>query len=93
MNPLRESYKITETKNFEVAINILGSYGYFEHHIHGEEVGGGLWFEDEVDNNGAGYKKLVDYDGTFELPLEVANELKNNRGVKVEDAFFPEVVS
>ena len=83
MNPLKETYKITKTKNFEVGINLLGSYGYFENNKYGEEVGGGLWFEDGA---------LVDYDGIFELPLEVANELKNNRGVKVEIAFFPEEV-
>jgi len=78
MNPLKESYKITETKNFEVGINLLGSYGYFEHNEYGEEIGGGLWFEDGA---------LVDYDGTFELPMEVLIELRDNRGVKIDKAF------
>jgi len=74
------TYKVTTTKNFEVCISNQGDYGCFEHHIHGEEVGGGLWIEDG---------ELIDYDGTFVLPLEVIEELIS-RGVKVDQVFYPD---
>ena len=77
------SMKMTETKNFDVGISVEGDRGYFEHHEYGEEVGGGLWFEDG---------EIIDYDGTFELPMEVLLELRDNRGVKIDKLFYPEVV-
>ena len=72
---------MTETKNFDVGISVEGDRGYFEHHRYGEEVGGGLWFEDG---------ELIDYDGTFELPMEVLIELRDNRGVKIDKLFYKE---
>jgi len=42
-----------------------------------------LWFEDG---------EIIDYDGTFELPMEVLIELRDNRGVKIDKLFYPEVV-
>ena len=75
--------KMTETKNFDVGISVEGDRGYFEHHRYGEEVGGGLWFEDG---------EIIDYDGTFELPMEVLIELRDNRGVKIDILFYPGTV-
>ena len=65
------TYKITKTENYEVALNNKGDYGYFEHLEFGDMQSGGLWFD-----NG----ELYDYDGVYELPKEVVQELKN-RGV------------
>ncbi len=62
------TYKITNTENYEVALSTNGRYGYFEHNELGDICGGGLWFD-----NG----KLYDYDGVYELPKEVIKELKN----------------
>lgn len=52
------------TKNFTIGLWPDG--GFFEHNDHGDEYGGGLWF------NG---KELVDYDGVYELPGEVVRAL------------------
>ena len=65
------TYKITKTENYEVALNNNGDSGYFEHLEFGDMQSGGLWFD-----NG----ELYDYDGVYELPKEVVQELKN-RGV------------
>ena len=51
---------------FEIGIDPDGSYGYFEHEVYGDELGGGLWFE-----NG----ELVDFDGCCVLPREVGEAL------------------
>jgi hypothetical protein len=67
------TYKLTETENYTVGLNNNGLGGYFEHNKLGEELGGGLWFE-----NGA----IYDYDGVYKLPTEVANELES-RGVDI----------
>jgi len=80
---MKNNYKVTTTKNFDVCINVLGTYGYFEHHVLGEECGGGLWFEDG---------ELVDYDGVYNLPLEVVIELEN-RGVLIDGIFSPNRVA
>jgi hypothetical protein len=66
-----ETYKTTNTTNYEVSLGNTGTYGYFEHNTLGDESAGGLWFVDG---------ELVDYDGVYRLPKEVAVELKN-RGV------------
>jgi hypothetical protein len=73
--------KTLNTKNFEIAIDTTSLYGYFEHQTYGEELGGGLWF----DASG----ELIDYDGVYELPKEVATALKENGyfGGGIEDAF------
>lgn len=57
----------TTTKNFGIMIAESDNYGYFEHHIHGDGCGGGLWFDG---------KELIDYDGVSDLPKEVARALK-----------------
>jgi len=55
--------------NYEIKIDTEQEYGYFEHNTHGDEIAGGLWFEGN---------ELVDYDGVFELPIEVVEALKAN---------------
>lgn len=55
------------TKHYEIKVSTNDHYGYFEHHELGDESAGGLWFAD---------KELIDYDGVFELPKEVAEALK-----------------
>jgi hypothetical protein len=52
---------------FEVVIDIERNYGYFEHKIYGDELGGGLWFKN---------RELVDFDGTMVLPIEVAISIR-----------------
>lgn len=49
-----------------VAISPSKCYGYFEHDEEGE--GGGLWFD--------GDKRLIDYDGVFMLPHDVAAAIR-----------------
>lgn len=56
-----------QTKNYHVEVFPHYNHGYFEHFRHGDEYGGGLWFEG---------KNLIDYDGTFELPKEVIEALR-----------------
>lgn len=58
-----------ETKNYSIILNCNGdkSRGYFEHHVYGDERGGGLWFE---------RKELIDYDGMSYLPKQVMEALK-----------------
>jgi len=80
----RAKWDIIETDNFTVTIfneNFSdGRGGSFEHHEHGEDVGGGLWF-DESDFNGK--KRLRDYDGVYDLPEEVKDALRAE-GIIVE---------
>ena len=68
------------TKHFEVKIDPDESYGYFEHHELGDECGGGLWFQD---------RELIDYDGVFELKLEVVEAIRD-MGYKVDTSFEPD---
>lgn len=58
---------MTETKNFTFYRFDDPDYWYFEHNELGDECGGGLWFKD---------RELVDYDGVYMLPKEVAMKLK-----------------
>ena len=67
------TYKTYNTKNFMVGLRLDGAYGFFEHNEHGDEYGGGLWFEKG---------ELVDYDGVYSLPNEVVDMLKE-RGINV----------
>ena len=60
--------KTVQTKNFEVGIHDDRKNGWFEHNEHGDECGGGLWFEDDG--------TLYDYDGVYVIPLEVLGALK-----------------
>jgi len=68
------------TENFEIGLHEPerdgGQYGWFEHNEHGEEYGGGLWFE---------LGQLVDYDGIGGyLPKEILDTLEAI-GFDVED--------
>lgn len=65
------SYNFTinlSNKKFEIKIDPDAGYGYFEHEDFGDELGGGLWFNNKI---------LVDYDGVFELPKDVKDALAN----------------
>jgi len=55
------------TQNFTVEIDTKAKRGYFEHDTLGDNRGGGLWFDKELN--------LVDYDGVAVLPSEVKNVL------------------
>jgi len=54
---------VLNTRSFQVAIDSIAKYGYFEHKNLGDECGGGLWFDNDF--------KLVDYDGVAILPKEI----------------------
>lgn len=64
------------TKNYDVLVDTTQEYGYFEHHRYGDAQGGGLWFEG---------KTLVDADGTYSVPIEVAKFLREQGFVVDED--------
>lgn len=64
-----------QTKNFEIGIFDDKTGGWFEHNTHGDELGGGLWFMGRF---------LVDYDGVWSLPQEVASKLLE-LGYEMED--------
>ena len=68
-----KTYKVTNTGNFAVALATDGTYGYFEHNELGDLLGGGMWFRDGA---------IYDYDGVYELPVEVVTELEV-RGVDI----------
>lgn len=57
------------TKNFYVEIDPEKHHGWFEHEEHGDEYGGGLWFDNDMN--------LTDYDGVFELPKEVIQAIRS----------------
>lgn len=70
------------TPSFTITVWPWTMRGYFEHHEHGDNCGGGLWFaRDEL-----GALTLVDYDGIFELPREVWSTLEE-MNIVVEDEF------
>jgi hypothetical protein len=54
--------KELQVGKFEIKIDTQAGYGCFEHDVHGEDLGGGLWFE---------CNRLYDYDGVYSLPEEV----------------------
>jgi hypothetical protein len=65
---LEDSYTLVlDTKNYTIRINPEGSHGFFEHNKLGEDLGGGLWFNESM--------YLRDYDGVFSLPSEVRDAL------------------
>lgn len=67
------SYNFTQkaqVRKYEVQIDPLAKYGYFEHEVYGEERGGGLWFEEQD-----GKLTLTDYDGLWYLPKAVAEAI------------------
>ena len=51
------------TLSFEICIDSIAKYGYFEHKDLGEDCAGGLWFDDDF--------QLKDYDGVAILPTQV----------------------
>ena len=62
--------RITKGK-YEVQVDPVALYGWFEHETLGDESGGGLWFCSD-----AGKLILTDYDGVYELPKDVAGALR-----------------
>jgi hypothetical protein len=59
----------THVGKFEVQIDPVARYGYFEHEELGDEYGGGLWFDTD--------KELLDYDGVYDLPKSVKTAIAN----------------
>lgn len=57
------------TKNFYGEVDPEKHRGWFEHEEHGDEYGGGLWFDNDMN--------LTDYDGVFELPKEVIQAIRS----------------
>ena len=58
-----------QTKNYYGEITPDTHRGWFDHEEYGDEYGGGLWF----DNN----MNLTDYDGVIELPKEVIQAIRD----------------
>jgi len=54
------------TKDFEIKVDTVKQYGFFEHNELGDQCGGGLWFEGN---------ELTDYDGVYALPVQVYEAL------------------
>lgn len=52
---------------YTVMVNRDAGEGFFEHDRLGMDQGGGLWFENQ---------ELVDYDGVYALPKDVAAGLR-----------------
>lgn len=74
--------KASTNGKYEVHVDPVAKYGYFEHAILGDNSGGGLWFDKEGDT-----LTLTDYDGVFELPKPVAEALRE-LGCVVDSAIF-----
>ena len=70
---------VIQTLDYEIKIDPSARYGYFEHQLGGE---GGLWFQmtdqDEME--------LIDYDGVYQLPTQVAHALRK-AGYLVDETF------
>lgn len=58
-----------QTKNYYGEIAPYKCRGWFDHEEYGDECGGSLWF----DNN----MNLTDYDGVIELPKEVIQAIRD----------------
>ena len=58
-----------QTKNYYGEIAPDKCRGWFDHEEYGDECGGSLWF----DNN----MNLTDYDGVIELPKEVIQVIRD----------------
>jgi len=76
MQPYDFSLK-TKVGKFEVQIDPVAMYGWFEHDELGDEAGGGLWFDGD---------ELMDYDGMAILPKSVIEAIRN-LGLKVGEEF------
>lgn len=57
--------------DYEVQVDPVAKYGYFEHITRGDDSAGGLWFEQDGE-----HVNLTDYDGVYELPKSVAEALR-----------------
>ncbi len=55
-----------DTKNYTIDFFSEGM-AYFEHKRYGDEEAGRLWLEG---------KKVTDYDGVYELDIEIVNKLE-----------------
>ena len=67
---------------YEVHVDPVALYGWFEHETLGDESGGGLWFG--LEN---GVTSLMDYDGVFQLPKPVVDALRE-LGYYVNPEYF-----
>ena len=67
----------TKVGHYEVQIDPVAMYGWFEHDELGDESGGGLWFDGD---------ELMDYDGIFELPMPVIEAIRQ-LGLTVDEEF------
>jgi len=75
----KENWEAKSVVNkFDIGINLDTSKGWFEHHIFGDEQGGGLWFEND---------ELIDYDGVYSLPEDVITGIKE-LGFIVSENFY-----
>ena len=71
------SYNVNlSTNKFEIWINTEAKNGWFEDKIVGDENGGGLWFDKDM--------QLEDYDGVYFLPDDVRNQLMRNNFITQE---------
>ena len=60
------------SENYEIRVDTKALYGFFEHRQFGDNKGGELKFKFAPY---MGMYQLIGYDGTFELPHEVAKAL------------------
>jgi len=56
-----------------------GWRGWFEHHIYGEDAGGGLWFDEDG--------VLEEYDGVYSLPKDVIKGIEE-LGFEVDESLM-----
>jgi len=75
-----ENVTILNTDRFKIGIHDTKgprfTHGWFEHNTHGDEFGGGLWFDGLT---------LVDYDGIAGyLPKEILDALES-KGFDIQD--------
>lgn len=74
---------IIKTLDYDIKIDPPEMYGYFEHQLGGE---GGLWFQMTENEEGFRQMELIDFDGRYELPSQVATALRT-AGYIVDDSF------
>ncbi|WP_374335405.1 hypothetical protein [Methyloversatilis sp.] len=80
---------VKTTADYDIYMADDGETGYFEHHEHGEDRGGGLWFS----KNGDGKFELTDCDGpgsVIGIPDQVAEALIE-MGIKVDEDYRRDV--
>lgn len=81
--------KKVQKGHWEIQVDTQAMRGSFEHEHTG--TGGGLWFQGGEDENKKPRIELCDYDGVYELPLEICEALKE-WNVFVEDVYWPDSV-